>query len=67
MRAYSIQKIIDIIMQELVPNVSYDKKLKLYEIADALDKIAYGISNQATENDEDAFDMLACYREQIKC
>lgn len=68
MRLYPIQKIIDIITQELIPQVSYDKKIKLYEIAYTLDKIATGLS-EASTTEEEAFDMLACYKEkeEVKC
>lgn len=66
MRTESIRKIIDIILNELVPQVDYSEKAKLYEIVDDLDKMACGLL-EPNSNSDDAFDMLACYKEKMKC
>lgn len=71
-RADSIRKIIDILMYEVAPELNYEKKLQVYEIANNLSKMASGLSNGGNvglEFDE-AFDMIGCYRnymEKARC
>ena len=68
-RADSIRKIIDILMYEVAPELDYEKKLQVYEIANNLSKMASDLSNVGLEFDE-AFDMIGCYRnymEKARC